>query len=326
MLLQSYCISQEGPLVGLPVLGHPSLCLDGQRISIQLPPTALPQPPCGRQPHPGDRGSSVPFLSTKAPLPATLTLSRHEDYSPGTPEEISSALACFLNSSAPGLNHIPYSVWKSLHHIRPTLLLSLLNPLLAHSFHAPSLQKALGIVLDKPGKPVYDSPSSFRIIILLCTLSKILERVAASRLSIRALTCSLIHPRQCCSLPRTSTVDAAQVLQQHVQSLHQLRHKASTNFLDIKGGLDNVESPVLLFLLRRKSVSLYLIKWISSFLRDRTCRLSFERSLPTFALVSVGVPQCSPISPVRFVIYLSSLYTEIHNSLTIFDVDPSPSW
>jgi len=134
-------------------------------------------------------------------------------------------------------------VWKSVHHIKPSLLPSLLDPLLAHGFHPPSLKKALGIVLDKPGKPSYDSPSSFRVIVLLCTLSKIRERVVASRLAAEATICSLIHPLQCGSLPGRSTADAALVLQHNVESFHRLRYKVSTLFLDVKGGFDNVESP-----------------------------------------------------------------------------------
>jgi len=173
---------------------------------------------------------------------------------------VSSALAHSSNTSAPGPDHIPYSVWKSLHPMRPSLLPSLLDPLLAHGFHPPSLKKALGIILDKLGKPTYDFPSSFRVIVLLRTLLKILERVAASRLSLQALACSLIHPLQCGSLLGRSMVDATLVLQQHVQSLHRLRHNVSTLFFDIKGGFDNVESSILIFFLRRRGVSPYLIQ------------------------------------------------------------------
>jgi len=37
------------------------------------------------------------------------------------------------------------------------------------------MKKANGIVLDKPGKPDYCTPASFHIIVLLETVSKILE-------------------------------------------------------------------------------------------------------------------------------------------------------
>jgi len=127
------------------------------------------------------------FFPPKPPPPPPLRLERHEDYTPLT--------------SAPGPDHIPYSVWKSVHCFKLSLLPSLLDPLLAHGFHPPSLKKALGIVLDKPGKPSYNSPSSFRVIVLLRTLCKILVRVVTSRLSAQATTSSLIHPLQCGSLP-----------------------------------------------------------------------------------------------------------------------------
>jgi len=82
-----------------------------------------------------------------------------------------------------------------------------------------------------------------------------------------------------------------------------------------------MESPSLLSLLRRKGVSPDLVQWVGSFLRDSTCRLTCEGSPRTFAPVSVGVPQGSPISPLLFVIYVSSLHLEIPRSLIIYYID-----
>ena len=192
---------------------------------------------------------------------------------------------------------------------------------MANGFHPPSVKKALGIVLDKPGKPSYDSPSSFRVIVLLRTLSKILERVVTSRLSAQAVTCPLNHPLQCRSLPGRSTADAALFLQHYAESFHRLCYKFSTLFLDVKGGFDNVESHSLLSLLRRKGVSPYLVQWVGSFLRDRTGRLTFQGPPCVFAPVSEGVPQGSPISPLLFVIYVSSLHLDIPRSLIVSYVD-----
>ena len=59
--------------------------------------------------------------------------------------------------------------------------------------------------------------------------------------------------------PGRSTADAILVLQHNVESVHRLRYKVSTLFLDVKGGFDNVESPSLLSLLRRKGVSPYMV-------------------------------------------------------------------
>jgi len=82
-----------------------------------------------------------------------------------------------------------------------------------------------------------------------------------------------------------------------------------------------VESPSLLSLLRRKGGSPYLVQWVSSCLRDRTFRRTFQGSPPLFAPVSVRVPQGSPICSLLFIIYVSSLHLEIFRSLLICYVD-----
>jgi len=240
--------------------GTPRFLWMAKRFAFGCPPQRFPDLPGASDPAEVAETLLHHFFPSKPPPPRLLHLTHYEDYTPLTSEEISRALSKSSNTSAPGPDHIPYSVWKSVHRIKPFLLPSLLDPLLANGFHPLSLKKALGIVLDKPGKPSYNSPSSFRAIVLLRTLSKILERVVASHLSAQAVICSLIHPLQCGSLPGRSTTDATLILQHNVESFHRLRYKVSILFLDVKGGFDNVESPSLLSLLRRKGVSPYLVQ------------------------------------------------------------------
>jgi len=97
-------------------------------------------------------------------------------------DEISRALARSLPSSAPGPDMTPNSVWKRIHWEAPHLIRDLLAPLVAYGFHPRTLKMADGIVCHKPGKPLYDSHSAFRVIVLLQTVSKILERIMNSRL------------------------------------------------------------------------------------------------------------------------------------------------
>ena len=123
------------------------------------------------------------FFSPRPSHPLPSILRPYGDYMELSPEEVSTAQASCSPSSAPGPDTIPYSVWKAVHRITSSVLTSLLAPLLRFGHHPSSLKKANGVVLDKPGKPSYNSPSSFRIIVLLQTISKILERIATSRLS-----------------------------------------------------------------------------------------------------------------------------------------------
>ena len=122
------------------------------------------------------------FFSPKDPLPSRGRLRQNPSTTPLTKDEIKLALPKSSPSSAPGPDGIPYSVWKRVNLVHPAILLELLSPLVAFGYHPPSLKTANGVVLDKPGKASYDSPASFRIIILLKPISQILERVMTVRL------------------------------------------------------------------------------------------------------------------------------------------------
>ena len=191
------------------------------------------------------------------PLPSILR--PFADCTALTAEEISATLTKCSPSSAPGPDTIPYSVWKSLHRIAPDVLTSLLGPLLLFGHHPSSMKMANGVVLESPGKPSYNSPSSFRIIVLLHTISKILERIVAFRLSAIARYVGLLHRNQCGSFPSLSSFDACTALTDTVLTLQRPALKVSSVSLDIKGGFDNVDADIFCSSLRSKEANHYLI-------------------------------------------------------------------
>ena len=178
-----------------------------------------------------------------------------------------------------------------------------------------------GIVLDKPGKPSYNSPSSFRAIVLLQTFSKILERIMNSRLSCVAPVARLLNPHQCGSLARLSASDATTTLTHEIRTLQMAGREVSILFLDIKRGFDNVNWATRCNMLKAKGVNPYLVSWSRSFLTGRSCWLLYQGSPKIFAPVSVGSLPGSPVSPRLFAIYVSRLHCEIPQGLTLSYVD-----
>jgi len=226
------------------------------------------------------------------------------------------------SSSAPRPDGIPYSTWKLVNAINPTSLLQFLSPLVSLGYHPASLKGANGLVLAKPGKPSYESPSSFRmIIVLLCTVTKILERIIAARLLLAGRASCLIHSNQCGSLRGLSTYDACLTLMNDVKTLQRPRLKVSSLFLDIKAGFNNVDNPTLARILRKGGIPRYLISWVASFLGERSCTLVFQGAPGTPAPVNVGAPQGSPISLLLFLIYVSPLPFRIPHGLMLSHVD-----
>jgi len=256
------------------------------------------------------------------PLPIVLSILRpQKGCNPLLPSEISAAHRRYASSPAPGPDTIPYFIWKRVHLTAPRLLTDILGPLLKFSYHPVSMNNANGIVLDKPGKASYDSRASFRVIVLLPTVSKILKRVVASLLSLIARSLNLVHHNQCGLLAAVSSFDAALSLVDTVRTLQRPGLKVSTLFLDIKGGFDNVNASILCSSLRQVGVPHYMVAWIGSFLSQRTCCLLFPGSRKTFSPVQVGTPQGSLISPLLFVIYVASLHIDLPRGLSISYVD-----
>ena len=261
------------------------------------------------------------FFPPKPPPPARGRLYTHANATPLFSEEIKQALSKCSPSSAPGPDGIPYRVWKRVNTTKPTILLELLSPLVALGYHPPCLKHANGVILDKPGKPSYDTPPSFRIIVLLKTISKILERIMTVRLSDMARRAGILHPNQCGSLPGLSTSDACATLIHEVRTLQRPRWAVSTLFLDIKAGFDNVNASKLRSLLLDKNIPSYMEHWVTSFLSERSCTLVFQGAPGTVAPVEVGTPQGSPISPLLFLIYVAPLHSAIPRGVMLSYVD-----
>jgi len=261
------------------------------------------------------------FFPPKEPFAPPPRLRPNKSAPPLTTDERAAALSKCSPTSAPGLDGIPYSTWKQVNKINPSILLQILAPLVLLGYHPVLLKSSNGVVLDKPGKPSYESPSSFRIIVLIRTISKILERIIAARLVAAARPRGLLYPNQCGSLPGLSTYDACLTLTNDVKTLQRPRLKVSSMFLDIKAGFDNVDNNTLARILREGGIPPYLGSWVSSFLGERSCTLIFQGAPGTPSPVKVGAHQGSPISPLLFLLYVALLHFEIPGALMISYVD-----
>ena len=100
-----------------------------------------------------------------------------------------------------------------------------------------------------------------------------------------------------------STETALELLTEQVRTVW-----ASGNFvasllsLDISGAFDTVNPIRLLDILRKKGIPSWVVRWIRSFLMDRTTRLVIQGKETELFSVPAGVPQGSPLLPILFLL------------------------
>jgi len=142
-------------------------------------------------------------------------------------------------------------------------------------------------------------------------MGKIIEAAISQRIATAAEEQGLLPKLQMGNRPQRSTELAVKVA---VDVTHTAwRQKAVTSLLqlDIKGAFDRVNHTRLLDTLQQQGFPLWTIRWVKSFLTNRTASLHFDGETAAPRRLTAGDPQGSPLSPILFLLYTASLYTQL---------------
>ncbi|CAF4520192.1 unnamed protein product, partial [Rotaria socialis] len=82
------------------------------------------------------------------------------------------------------------------------------------------------------------------------------------------------------------------------------RHTAAI-FFDIKAAFDSVWHEGLIYKFNDLRLPTYIIKYLISFLENRTATVELDNTLSRLFTLSSGTPQGSPLSPLLYIIYTS---------------------
>ena len=91
----------------------------------------------------------------------------------------------------------------------------------------------------------------------------------------------LLHETQLGGRKQRSAIDTVLLLQHYIQQERNKRKGNVTSilFLDIKGAFGHVSKPKLLATMQQLQLPLPLIKWVESFLSERSIQLSFDEKV-----------------------------------------------
>ncbi|KAJ3486250.1 hypothetical protein NLI96_g4374 [Meripilus lineatus] len=221
--------------------------------------------------------------------------------------EVEQALKALSPYKAPGPNAIPNIALQSTSNILAGPLTDLFNACLRSGHQPQHWKEFTTITLRKPQKPDYSIPKAYRPIALEDTVGKVLEAVVAKRLSILAEQFNLLPPNHFGGRPGRTTTDALLYLTSRIKDAWRGKGVVTVLFLDISQAFPSVSHTRLIHNLRRRQVPENLVRWISSFLTERTTSLRFDDFVSELLRASTGIPQGSPMSPILYLFYGADL-------------------
>ena len=158
------------------------------------------------------------------------------------------------------------------------------------------------MLIKKADKESYNSVKSWRMIHLLPTISKVVDRIMLRRLekevALSGTQYGSRRSRGCheCVKQKSDFVKFARFRQTALMTM------------DVEEGFDNIDTALLADILTYKSCNRFFVSWIMRWTTGRKMCLKFNRRMSRVYDVDKGIPQGSLLSPYLFGIYVEEIF------------------
>jgi Reverse transcriptase (RNA-dependent DNA polymerase) len=185
--------------------------------------------------------------------------------------------------------------------ILPTLT-NIVNSSMQLGYFPNSWKRAILCPIPKIRIPV--NVKDFRPISLLCTASKVLEKVVHDQILVYLNNLNLMDPLQSGYKKLYSTSTALLRVAEDIRLAIFKKEVVLIVFLDYSKAFDCVDHKLLLRKLEQLNFSASVLKWLQSYLSNRECAVKgSDGKTSKWVKLNRGVPQGSVLGPLLFSLY-----------------------
>lgn len=236
-----------------------------------------------------------------------------------TPNLVYNTINDLQLTNSVGTDGINIKILKACAHIVKFILASLFNWSLEAGIFPNILKIGKIVPVYKKGDPLVIS--NYRPISILCTISKIFERIVFDRIYTFLDKYNMLHPAQHGFVKGKSTQTALLLFISKVYSTLDKGLKSMSLFMDLSKAFDLVNHNLLLQKLHWYGLRGSIHHWLKSYLSDRKQVVVINNTISSELPVTSGVPQGSILGPLLFLLFVNDLPNNMDNNFIMYADD-----
>ena len=237
-------------------------------------------------------------------------------------EEFTCAIINCYNSSAPSSDKVLWRHLKCIIKNKSCLknIVFITNACFELGYWPSHFKKSTTIVIPKPNKSSYNSLKSFKPIVLLNTLDKLIKKAIGERLQFQVVMNNFIYQSQLRGLKFKSTTDAGITLTHFIHTGWIKNMLTSTLVFDIAQFFPSLNHCLLSLILGKARFRSKVVNFFSNYLINRKTAYSWNSFSPHLFDINMGVGQGSALSSILSALYLSPFLHILEKHLKNLDL------